>query len=72
MVDRCVCLNVTFAALKQLHKKEGLNLQSLIDRTGCCTGCSTCEPYVRLTLRTGKTRFPVLTPTEMADAMRAN
>ncbi len=71
MVDRCVCLDITFSTLKRLHKAEGLDLQGLINRTGCCTGCATCEPYVRLTLQTGKTRFPVLTPKEAAAAMRS-
>ncbi|MBL8745127.1 MAG: hypothetical protein JNK58_02090 [Phycisphaerae bacterium] len=70
MVDRCVCVDVTFAALKRLHREEALDFQGLVDRTGCCTGCAGCEPYIRLTLKTGRTCFPVLTATEAAAAMR--
>ena len=59
-VDRCVCHNVTFAALKDLAGREGLGLAELAKRTGCCTGCSSCTPYVRLMLKSGHTVFPVL------------
>jgi len=60
-VDRCVCARVRFDELLRLHRAEGLSLADLRRRTGCCEGCSTCEPYVRLTLRTGRTRHPVYT-----------
>lgn len=59
-VDRCVCHSVTFETLKALSAREGLGLAELAKKTGCCTGCSTCTPYVRLMLKTGHTVFPVL------------
>lgn len=60
LVDRCACLNVTFERMKRLHDKEGLDFDGLRQRTGCCTNCSRCEPYIRLMLDTGEVRFPVL------------
>jgi NAD(P)H-nitrite reductase large subunit len=69
MVDRCVCAEVTFRTLLELYK-SGVELDALKERTGCCTGCTTCEPYVRLTLKTGQTSFPVLSPRECAAAMQ--
>lgn len=70
MVDRCICLDVTFARLKQMSEREGLSLEQLKARTGCCTGCTMCEPYVRLMLRTGRTEFVPLTAREAAEAMK--
>lgn len=70
VVDRCICFDVTFAKIKELAQREGLSLEELKQRTGCCTGCTMCEPYVRLMLRTGQTEFVPLTPHEAADAMR--
>jgi bacterioferritin-associated ferredoxin len=70
MVDRCICHEVTFAHLQRLHRAEGLSLEQLSERTGCCTGCTMCEPYVRLMLKTGATDFPVLDPRQTAAIMR--
>ena len=60
IVDRCVCMELSFAALAKLAQREGLDFEALKAKTGCCTGCRTCEPYVRLMLKTGQTRFAVL------------
>lgn len=60
VVDRCVCAEVTFAALAELATGgpgPSLDLDALRRRTGCCAGCGLCEPYVRLMLRTGRTAF---------------
>jgi bacterioferritin-associated ferredoxin len=68
-VDRCVCHEITFAALKRLADTEGLDFDGLRARTRCCTGCGLCEPYVRLMLKDGRTSFPVLTgPTDARGA----
>ena len=69
MVDRCVCADITFAELRALHQREGLDLEALKARTNCCMGCATCEPYVRLMLKTGATIFPVLSEQECRRAM---
>lgn len=59
-VDRCICYEVTFREVLALHRAEGLSFEELKLRTGCCCGCGTCEPYVRLTLETGRVVHPVL------------
>ena len=59
-VTRCVCLGLTFDELKARAVEHGDTFEALRERTGCCTGCGACEPYVRLMLETGQTRFPVL------------
>jgi NAD(P)H-nitrite reductase large subunit len=68
-VDRCVCMDVYFHELLELHRNEGLGMDELIRRTGCCTGCTTCEPYVRLTLQSGEVVHPVLSPSEVSSIM---
>jgi bacterioferritin-associated ferredoxin len=57
-VDRCVCRGCTFAELKRLHD-AGADLTALQRQTGCGTSCGLCMPYIRLMLRTGRTRFHV-------------
>lgn len=70
MVTRCVCMELSFEHLLALHREHGWDIEALKRETGCCTGCTTCEPYIRLTLRTGLTTHPVLSPREVAEAMR--
>ncbi len=72
MVDRCVCAEVRFSELLALRAAEGLSLEQLRARTGCCSGCGTCEPYVRLALVTGRAVFPVLSRREADEAMAMN
>jgi len=69
-VDRCVCLDITFVELKRRSEKEHLDFDALSRATGCCTVCTSCEPYVRLMLRTGQTDFHVLSPNEVVEALR--
>ncbi len=59
-VNRCVCKDLTFEQLKPIADQCGGDFDELCQRTGCCQGCGSCEPYVRLMLETGQTRFPVL------------
>ena len=56
-IDRCVCVNVTFAEMREVSRAEGLGLDGLERRYGCCRGCGLCSPYVRRMLRTGETSF---------------
>jgi NAD(P)H-nitrite reductase large subunit len=58
-IDRCVCTNLTFSALKRTAEREGLDLEGLKACTGCCRSCALCEPYVKKMLATGRTTFPV-------------
>jgi bacterioferritin-associated ferredoxin len=68
-VDRCVCWNLTFADLRYIAESDSLDFNGLVNRTGCCTGCTTCEPYVRRMLKTGETDMPVLSAAEVREAM---
>ncbi|MEM1183774.1 MAG: (2Fe-2S)-binding protein [Planctomycetota bacterium] len=63
-VDRCVCHRVTFQELAAIAKRDGCDLDSLADRTGCTTGCGMCKPYVQLMLESGRTSFDPLPQTQ--------
>lgn len=69
MVERCVCHDVPFERVRGL-RDQGLSLEQIVARTGCTTGCGMCAPYVRLVMRTGRTRFAVLPADEAARIMR--
>ena len=58
-VDRCVCANVTFAAMKSHIDREGGGEAELRAKYKCGAGCALCMPYVRAMLRTGRVRFAV-------------
>jgi bacterioferritin-associated ferredoxin len=60
-VSRCVCHQVTFADLQRIVLETECNFEELKSKTGCCTDCGMCEPYVRLMLKTGQTRFEPMT-----------
>lgn len=61
-VDRCVCLNLTFASLLETARSRSLTVDQLRAVTGCGGGCGLCVPYLRLVLGTGKTSLAVLPP----------
>jgi bacterioferritin-associated ferredoxin len=63
-VDRCVCLDVTFASLKCLSDRDNLDVEQLRIRTGCGSGCGMCVPYIHVMLKTGETTLPVLSAYE--------
>lgn len=58
-VDRCVCMSLTFAQLKEIAQRSSLDLQGLKRETLCCSGCGLCAPYIARMLRTGETEFRV-------------
>jgi len=64
-VDRCVCHQVPFAELLRLARDEGLGIDALVERTGCTTGCGTCEPYIRLAIATGRHELPPMSPAQI-------
>ena len=64
-VDRCICYDISLAELKAIADKIDADLETLSARTGCCTGCGMCRPYVELMLRTGRTSFPLLPVSEL-------
>lgn len=65
MVDRCVCHQVPLIRIKRRADElraggmtdEASLLRMLADELKCTTGCGMCRPYVKLTLRTGRTAF---------------
>jgi|GEM_PF-600523 len=59
-VERCVCFDQPFAKLLAMAREEGLTQDQLSERTGCCTGCGMCKPYVRVALSTGRTSIPLM------------
>jgi NAD(P)H-nitrite reductase large subunit len=59
-VDRCVCHNVTFADLLRIHRETGADVDELQRRTRCGTSCGMCLPYIRVSLKTGQVRLPVM------------
>jgi len=65
-VDRCVCFETTFERLKQYVDAHGgreqVDFDQLQTEFRCGRGCGLCVPYIRLMLRTGRTRFPVNAP----------
>ncbi|MEC9373819.1 MAG: hypothetical protein VYC34_08245 [Planctomycetota bacterium] len=63
-------MSISFVRLKQLADQEGLSFEELKARTGCCSGCGTCEPYVHRMLATGETKMPVMSPQESAEILR--
>lgn len=56
-IDRCVCVDISFAELKRLARRRRCGLAGLSKETGCCTCCGCCEGYVLRMLQTGRTRF---------------
>lgn len=63
-VNRCVCHEVTFARLIELAKQTNSTFEQLQAMTGCCTGCTMCEPYVHKALATGQASLPLMSPQE--------
>lgn len=65
-----MCAGITFEQLLRVREEQGIgSFDELKNWTGCCLGCGTCEPYVRLSLSTGRTVFPVLSVREADEAM---
>lgn len=68
-VSMCVCHNITFDDLKGMALTDASTFETLRERTGCGSGCGMCEPYIRLMLKTGQTRFRPLTRLSIARVM---
>jgi bacterioferritin-associated ferredoxin len=57
-IDRCVCYQERFAALKQVAEATGADsVDALQQHVAFGLGCGMCHPYVRRMLRTGETAF---------------
>ena len=53
-----------------MNRERGLDLEQLMDQTNCCTGCTSCEPYVKIALATGQTDLPVMNGRELHEALK--
>lgn len=66
-VDRCICTDQTFVALRQRAQREGLSLDEIMALTGLAgQRCGMCRPYLRQALQTGQTVFHELLPDDPA------
>lgn len=61
-VDRCVCHEVSFAKLKAIAQRKGLDFDGLQRATACGSSCGLCEQYIRRMLETGRTVFEPFPP----------
>lgn len=59
MVSRCICYDVSFAAIAAAAAR-GETFEQIRARTGCTQGCGMCEPYVRVVISTGRSSVPLL------------
>ena len=61
MVDRCVCYDTTFAEMKSVIDEHGLNsFDELKNYVTFAENCRLCVPYAELVIKTGKTKFEVI------------
>ncbi len=57
-LTRCDCKKLSFVALRSYARRHNITeIEDLIRRTGCCTGCGTCRPHLEEFLRTGEVRY---------------
>ncbi|MBK9118682.1 MAG: (2Fe-2S)-binding protein [Phycisphaerales bacterium] len=55
---RCECRQLSFVGLRSYARRHGItDLDELIRRTGCCTGCGTCRPHLVAFLATGELQY---------------
>lgn len=61
MVDRCVCYEIKFSAMKDVLYKHGLKTTDELKQ--CMVfgeNCGICIPYINLVFETGKSTFDVI------------
>lgn len=57
-IDRCLCFNQSFAALKAQSQAHGAHTLAALQEVVCFgQKCRLCHPYVRRMLQTGETVF---------------
>jgi bacterioferritin-associated ferredoxin len=56
-IDRCVCVDCTFAEMRSLAERKKLDFKGISRETNCGMGCGLCIPYIKMMLRTGQTVF---------------
>jgi bacterioferritin-associated ferredoxin len=68
-VDRCVCHRVTFRQLHELSRIVGQDFERLREATGCGSTCGMCVPYIKVAMKTGRVRVPVMSDGELASVL---
>lgn len=68
-VNRCVCHDITFAEILRLTRDQDLSIDQIADKTAATTGCGTCLPYIKLALALRKDELPVMSPTQLQEAI---
>jgi NAD(P)H-nitrite reductase large subunit len=53
-------MDVPFAELIRLQRDTGADFAELQRRTHCGQGCGLCIPYIKVAMKTGQPRLPVL------------
>lgn len=48
MITKCICYNITFEEILKLSSIENI-----------CNKCKMCNPYIKESIKTGMTKFPV-------------
>jgi bacterioferritin-associated ferredoxin len=61
-IDKCICMNRSFASLLAEARADKLTLEELVRRSGCGAQCGTCLAYMKKMLETGKTSFTEIIP----------
>ena len=56
-INRCICLDVSFAKLKKYADRSGCDVEGLWGHFGYDRECRRCEPYFERMLLTGQTSF---------------
>lgn len=65
IVDRCVCMQISFAQWLAHKREHALTMDEIADQTGCGCGCGSCAPYLGVVAVTGRTEFPPMSYEEM-------
>ena len=59
VVDRCVCMNVTFEHLIEYARVNQVDFAALQRRFNCGRGCGLCVPYLQHALESGCPAVPL-------------
>lgn len=58
-VRQCVCFEVGFDTLLDLHESSGAGMMEFYQRFGCGSRCAICMPYILLMLRKHRAELEV-------------
>lgn len=64
-ITRCVCKNISFARLLQIHEQTGQDADAICKQTGCGEACGMCTPYVHAAITLKRAALPVCSPGQL-------